>query len=292
MERTSVAVDWAEDWRFLMLVGTGLLMQVSHPVIGGGVEAYSTYATDPYGRFDRSVWPVLAMVVMGEEAAGFSADLRAMHKQIGGTDHQGRSFHAWDPEGAFLVPATACYATEKAAEIFGKRLTADEAEDVYAAWRAAGLAFGIPESRVPKDYLAYREWLDAVVEERLEDHPTAHEVLGTIRRPPAPPRVPAILWRPIGHGVVGRVALLVTVGTIPPTLRTTLGLRWTARDERALRAFGTVVRLIDRALPRVLRKPTGRIIRHRWDSFRTYAAHGAALGIAPNLAKETREHVA
>jgi uncharacterized protein (DUF2236 family) len=279
-----LASELAGDWRFLLLVGTGLLMQVAHPVIGGGVADHSSYQTDPFGRFDRSVWPVLAMVIMGDEAASFSADLRAMHRGIGGVDHEGRRYHAWDPEGAFLVPATACYAAELSADLFGSPLSAGQREQVYAGWRRAALDFGIPEREVPVDHAAYREWLGVVSRERLEDHPTARAVLSTLRRPPAPPRVPRPLWAALGRPVVGGLATLVTVGTLPPDLRERLGLEWTRGDARKLAAFAWIVRRVNAVLPRSIRTLPGRLVRRRFAEFQAYAAHGADLGIAPSMA--------
>jgi uncharacterized protein (DUF2236 family) len=281
-----IAQELAADWRLLLMVGTGLLIQVSHPVIGGGVGRYSSYRTDPYGRFDRSVWPVLAMVLMEEGADDYGRNLRAMHRGIQGVDHAGRRFHAWDPEGAFLVLASAAYVSEQVADVFGRPLDDGQRTEVFLAWRAAAVRFGIPERTLPDDLAGYRSWLDHVVTERLENHPTARELLGTLRRPPAPPRVPRLVWWPIGSLVVGPLATLVTVGTLPPNLRETLGLRWTRRDQAALRAFALVVRAADAVMPRRLRKITAEIVRRRGSEFRAYAAHGAELGIAPSIAED------
>jgi uncharacterized protein (DUF2236 family) len=281
-----IAQELAADWRLLLMVGTGLLIQVSHPVIGGGVGQYSSYRTDPYGRFDRSVWPVLAMVLMEEGADDYGRDLRAMHRGIQGTDHVGRRFHAWDPEGAFLVLASAAYVSEQVADVFGRALDDEQRAQVFLAWRAAARRFGIPERSLPDDLAGYRAWLDHVVSERLEAHPTAVELLGTIRRPPAPPRVPHLLWWPIGSLVVGPLATLVTLGTLPPKLRETLGLSWTRRDQVTLRVFALVVRAMNAVMPRRLRKLTAEIVRRRGADFRAYAAHGAELGIAPSIANE------
>lgn len=283
-----LAAELAGDWKFLFFVGSGLLVQVSHPVIGGGVAEHSSYQTDPFGRFDRSVWPVLAMVVMGDEADAFCADLREMHRGIGGVDHLGRSYHAWDPEGALLVPVTAHLASEMSAELFGRPLTPDQKEQVWAAWRRAALGFGIPERTVPADHAELVAWVDRVVGERLEDHPTARVVLATLGRPPAPPRVPGFLWRLGARQLVGHLATLVTVGTVPPVLRERLGLTWTRANARELAAFALVVRVVDRLLPRRLRGLPGSMIRRRFDEFSAYAAHGAELGMAPSLFVEQR----
>ncbi|AEF42141.1 oxygenase MpaB family protein [Hoyosella subflava] len=280
---TTIAEELATDWRFLLLVGTGLLLQVCHPVIGAGVGQYSTYRTDPWGRFRRSVWPVLSMVVMGEQAGEYSRNLRALHRGIQGVDHTGRRYHAWDPEASWLVLASAVYASETAADLFGEPLTDSQREEVFRSWKRAGIAFGIPERALPANHAAHVAWLDEVAMRRLVNHPTARELLGVLRHPPAPPRVPGWLWAPIGYCVVGPLATFVTVGTLPPALRETLGADWTHADEVRLRAFASIVRRVDRLMPRQLRSVSGTIVRRNWASNQEYAAHGAAIGIAPSI---------
>lgn len=278
----------AADWRLLLVVGTGLVIQVSHPVIGAGVGEHSTYRSDPFGRAMRSVWPVLAMVMF--EDAGYGADMREMHRGIGGTDAQGRSYHAWNAEAAFLVTASAGWLSERYAELFGTPLTEDERKEVFHAWRRAALSFGVPATQVPADLASFEVWWDRLVEERLEDHPTAHDVLATLRRPVAPPRVPRLLWRPVGR-LVGETAHFVTIGTLPPVLRDRLGYVWTRSDERKLRAFGRVVRVVDRLLPRRARMINGLLVKRYEKQIRAHVAHGAELGIAPSIAASSMRAV-
>ena len=50
------------DTRVLFFLGTGLIVQVAHPVIGKAVGEHSNYRTDAYGRLQRSLellWPVV-----------------------------------------------------------------------------------------------------------------------------------------------------------------------------------------------------------------------------------------
>ena len=283
--RQRTASDLAGDWRLLLLVGNGLLLQVAHPVIGAGVGQHSSYATDPYGRFARSVWPVLALVMLPEdELDQYAADLRAMHRGIAGTDHEGRSYHAWDPEAMLWVLATAMTACEQVGDTFGRRLAEEERIELFRSWRRAARAMGIPERSLPDDLASYRSWYDHVVADRLEDHPTAREVLGVLRRPTAPPHVPEQLWRLIGHGLVGPLAALVTVGTLPAPARASLGLRWTRRDQLALKVLACVVRAVALVMPPPLRDINARMVARQHDWMLAYAAQGATLGRAPSMA--------
>lgn len=280
--------ELAQDWRILLVAPTALVLQVAHPVIGAGVGQYSHYATDPWGRALRSVWPVLAMLLL--EDRGYGADLREMHRGIGGVDHQGRRYHAWDPEAAFFVLATACYVSEQIGLRFGRPLTDAEREQVFQAWRRAGLAFGIPERQLPQDVAAFDAWFTQVVEDRLEDNATVHGLLATLRSAPAPRFVPRLLWRPLAERLIGPVALLVVAGTLPAAARARLDIAWTPRDERRLVVLGRVVRVVHRVLPRPLRSVNGLVIRRYEAQIREYAARGAELGMAPSIVGDQGSH--
>ncbi|WAP54682.1 oxygenase MpaB family protein [Streptomyces sp. S465] len=56
--------------------------------------------------------------------------------------------------------------------------------------------------------------------------------------------------------------MCVITGLLPPVVRERLGLTWTRRDERRLRRFGAVVRVLVPLLPERLRYlPTARAAR-------------------------------
>jgi len=280
--------ELAQDWRILLLAPTALVMQVAHPVIGAGVSQYSVYATDPWGRAMRSVWPVLAMVMI--EDHGYGADMRALHRGIGGVDHMGRRYHAWNAEAAFFVLATACYISEQVELRFGTPMTEVERDEVFQAWRAAGLSFGIPERELPADVAEFDAWFGNVVETRLEDHPTAHELLGTLRDVPAPPYVPRLLWRPVARRLIGPVARLLVTGTLPPAVRDRLGLTWSARDERGFRLLARLVRCVHAMLPRPLRNVNGLLVRRYEQQIREHIARGAAHGNVSSAASHPGAH--
>ena len=63
--------------------GRALLMQVAHPGVGFGVEQHSTYASDPWGRFFRTM-DVMMKLSFGtpESSAKQTRMLAAMHKRV------------------------------------------------------------------------------------------------------------------------------------------------------------------------------------------------------------------
>ncbi len=56
-----------------------------------------------------------------------------------------------------------------------------------------------------------------MIDEVLEDHPTAHNLLAVIDSGPCPPFLPAplrLLWRPLGSTAASSLTRLVTVGAL------------------------------------------------------------------------------
>lgn len=286
---SNLAAELAGDWRLLLVAPTALALQVTHPVIGAGVSQYSNYRTDPWGRAARSVWPVLAMVMIDDN--GYASHIRQMHRGIGGTDHQGRAYHSWDPEAAYWVLATATYASEQWREHFGKPLTPAERSEVFRHWRDAAINFGIPERHLPADYSDFQEWFSTIVEHKLENHPTFHSLIATLRAPAAPPYVPALLWLPIARWLIGPLVLLVIGGTLPPTLRARVGMAWSPRHVRRFAAFARLIRAVNAVMPPALRS-INQLIVHRYEQWmRDYVAEGAAIGIAPSIAHQSPKSV-
>ena len=154
------------------------------------------------------------------------------------------------------MPLTAYHAALTHARYFRPR-PYDAAEEVQLYDEVLRLCriLQVPERMLPVDPDAYRAYLDHVIDDVLENHPTAHAVLATADDSPPLPGLPAplkLFWRPVATAG-GRLNRLLTVGTLPPAARDKLGLRWTAADERALRAVGRTLGAVNRRLPERLR---------------------------------------
>lgn len=276
LRRDSLTARWAADWRLIMLAPSALLLQVAHPVIGSGVAQHSVFRTDPIGRFDRSYWPTLALAFYGDDTAEYGRDIKAMHKPIGGTDHAGRKYHAWDPEAYFFVLATAHWASEIAATRFGPGLSDAQRSELYAGWRQMALLAGLPERAAPVDLLSFEQWFDRVLRERLEHHPSVDDVLATLAAPPVPAPVPAWLWKLVMWRMIGPLAVWVNTGVLPPVVRERLGLEWTARDERRMRHYATMIRATNRVMPPPLRTITRTVALWRKDKIMNDIRRAAA----------------
>jgi uncharacterized protein (DUF2236 family) len=236
--------------------GGAFLLQVMHPAIGAVVDAESVYRTDTWGRAARSWASVQTWIYGGEKALAESQRLRHLHKTLGATDEQGRTFHALEPGPWAWVPLTAYQSTLEYCRRFATPLSPAEERRLYAEVLKLCRILQVPERLLPPDVEAYWAYFEAMIEQTLEDHPTAHKLLDVIDSAPCPPWLPAplrALWRPLGALPAANVMRLTTVGSLPERARDKLGLRWRKSDEIQLRAVGKMLGEANARLPERLK---------------------------------------
>lgn len=252
----SVAWRVVGDWRIGLVLGRGLLLQVMHPVVGAGVAEHSTYQSDPWGRLNRSLIPIIGAVYDGPAARQTGADIREMHKSIKGVDGQGRRYHAMDPDAYFWVHATIFESVLRTHELFGRQLSVEEQDQFYEEWRQVGRTLGLRDRDMPSNLPGFRAYYARMLADRLENHATAHDVLAQISSKDTPPPpvwpLPAAVWKVLTSPLLG-IYQSVTIGSLPVAAREKLGIEWTKRDERRLRRYAAVIRLLGSVIPRRLR---------------------------------------
>lgn len=249
----SVTWRYAGDVRILVAAGYALVLQVAHPTVAAGVSEHSDYSVDPWGRLLRTLDYTNLMVYGGAEAAvATGRRLREAHAEIKGTTPQGRRYRALEPEAFAWVHATLVEAIVTGHRHFGRRLDAQEIEELYAEWRAMGQLIGVGEQDLPADWGKFRDYFDAMVDQRLEDSDVLHDVLSNLARP-GPPPIPLLTewaWR-VGRIPIGRLFSLATVGLLPAVLRERCGLRWSRAEALQLSALGAAARSVTPIMPKL-----------------------------------------
>jgi uncharacterized protein (DUF2236 family) len=264
------------DVRALLLAPELLLLQVAHPVVGAGVADHSNFRAEPWPRLGRTLLSLSTVIYGGQEAATAEARrLIGVHAAMKGVDPSGRRYHALHPEAYHWVHATLVRAPVDAMRIFGRQLGEDELAAYYREMRDVGRVWGLKEHHLPPDWPAFTAYYDAMVAERLEANRSVRDVLDALAAPARPAAwIPDVLWRPLA-GAAGRAALFVTTGVLPPVLRERFGLSWSPRQERRLRRFARVVRLLVSPLPAGLRVALGGILARRAERRRRARPHVA-----------------
>ena len=86
------SVTWRVMAEPVLMLGAGraLLMQAAHPLVAEGAIEHSTYATDPYGRFERTVeWVTVVCFGTTAEARRACRHVNRLHGAV-----EGRLRHA------------------------------------------------------------------------------------------------------------------------------------------------------------------------------------------------------
>jgi uncharacterized protein (DUF2236 family) len=235
----------------ILLAGRALVLQVAHPTVGAGVRDFSRFRSDPWGRLDRTVTSLLTQLFGGAGAGVEARRLRDRHRHIAGTGFDGRPYRASEPEAWGWVHLTNATTMLAFHERWGRPLTPDEQERFWADWRQAGLVLGLRPGTLPADVEGLRTQVENMVADVLGDNETVRMVLRMLALEDVPPPrrlLPLPLWkalRPLGRSLL----IDTTVGTLPPALRATLGLGWTADQQRRLEHIATLVRHASAGVP-------------------------------------------
>lgn len=153
---------WRLNSKWFVLLGgaRAAILQVADPRVGEGVESYSTYRTDPFGRLERTLDAVTTI--------GFGAperreqvldDLRRMHAGVRGRTAEGRPYSALDPALMFWVLATLVDTVIEVERRYVGRLGERDRAAYYAESVRVAEAFGIPDRLVPGDLAAFRAYM-------------------------------------------------------------------------------------------------------------------------------------
>ncbi len=251
----SVTWRYAGDARLIATGAHSILLQVAHPTVGAGVTEHSGFRADPWGRLLRTLDYFYVMVYGGPEAAARMGNrIRDMHREIRGVRPDGRRYHALEPEAYAWVHATLADSLVRWHQLFGRAMEQHEIDQYYAEWRRCGELVGVLESDLPDNWPEFREYLEEMVEERLQRTAAVDEVLEALEHP-ADPRLPfpaETAWRlartPANHHVA-----LITGGLLRPALRELFGIEWSRGKQHQLRLMAAASRAATPLLPPTLR---------------------------------------
>ena len=250
----------AGEVRGLLTLPAALTMQVAHPAVSAGVDEYSVFRTDPWGRAERSVASVLRWVYGEEEAAAEGRRLRRLHREIQGVDAHGRAYRALDPANYAWVHATGFPVFQHSRRYLGPRpYTPDEERQLYAEWLQVGRILGIQDRDMPQTLDEFWPYYRRMLSEEVERTLVVEELISLRRSVPPPERGPRpvrvllrLLW-PVLRPAFVRFQRFVTIGFMPPDAREAIGLPWSPRQERRLVLLGRVAGAVVPRLPERLR---------------------------------------
>lgn len=240
------SVSWRVDREAIVLAGgsCALLMQAAHPAVAAGVAQHSTYATDPFGRLFRTLVSSFD-VVFGSRSQADAAITRvnAIHRRVRGRiPESGAEYSALDPEALLWVHATLVDTALRVYERWVAPLSPEEREAYHRESARVVELLGVEAGRVPPTMGELREWMAAMLDGPVHVTDTARQVARTVLYPTRIP--PRVAWD---------AAHLISLSTLPRSLRRQYGIRWSAERERGVERMARASRLLLPRLPGPLR---------------------------------------
>ncbi len=213
--------------------GRALLLEVAHPLVAAGVAEHTNFRSDPFGRLQRTL-DAMTAIVFRERGAALAAARRieAAHGRVrgrlaravgpfaAGTPYSGR-----DPELVCWVWATLVDTALASYQHFVAPLDDEALEAYYADQRILARLVGVPGDRVPPNAAAFRRYFDEMIaSDTLTVSDEAREIAEAVLDPPA-------------SQFGGRVLRDLTAWLLPPRVRERFGLVWDADRERRVGAL-------------------------------------------------------
>jgi uncharacterized protein (DUF2236 family) len=252
------SITWKVNREAVVVAGWGraILLQLAHPAVAAGVHDHSAFRGSLRASVRRLHSTVRAMLSFTfgdvEQIVNTAAGINTIHDRVRSRAGQaGRSYSAHDPELQRWVHATLLESIPLTYERFVGALTARERDQYCAEAAIMEPLLGMPAGWLPRD----SQQLDAYMRDMLAG---GHLVINDTSRALAR----AVLYPPRWYVAwpAFRAVQLLTIGSLPPSVREAYGFEWTAREARAMARWTAVLRTSVRLLPRVARQwPMARV---------------------------------
>lgn len=251
------SVTWRVMREPLLLFGAGraLLMQAAHPLVAQGAIDHSAYATDPFGRLERTVeWVTVVSFGTTAEAQRATAQVVALHRAVQGRLPRANATPRVEAQTAYTADDPALLRWVHASFVDTMLATHDslvgglddaERDAFVHEWDAVAALMGVPRRLLWRDAAALRAYVRRqVTRGPALPGPGSRTVADTVLHPP----VSSPSMRPAAE-----VLSFIAVGLLPDELRRGYGLPWTPAHAAAHRALRVALRALRATLPRRLR---------------------------------------
>jgi uncharacterized protein (DUF2236 family) len=232
------------DNRMALLGPRAAVLQNMLPSLGQGVEEHSVWFAETLARLQRSIPPIFNTVYGADgEAAGH--EVRDFHKPIKGKLPDGSPYSALNPSTYYWAHATFIEHTITATDLFIRRLTEAEKEQLFRESITWFARYGVSDTGTPQTYAEFKDYWQHALDERLVAHRTAAYGVGYATKGwPRPQQVPAPLWFVVKRPI-NTFSSFLTIGGMPAEGREILGLPWSEKRERRYQRFAAVSRSLN-----------------------------------------------
>ena len=239
------SVSWKLNREILVVAGWGraILLQLAHPAVAAGVNDHISFRGCPISGFRRLRSTVSSMLALTfgdtEQMVSAAAVINSIHDRV-----RGRTYSAHDPALLTWVHATLLESIPMTFERLVGPLTARERDRYCSEAAIMEPLLGIPAGRLPRNATD----LDTYMRDMLESGTlVVNETSRTLARAILFPPKWQLAWP------LFRPMQLITIGSLPPSIRDAYGFQWSARDARALARWSRLLRVASRLLPSAAR---------------------------------------
>lgn len=246
------------SYLFHLMLPQAFVLQSAHPVIDAAVSKDKKYKLDPWGRAKGSVallWPVV--YARPEKAIAMGQRLRELHRQIKGTDKDGKPYHALDPEAYSWVHITGFDATLRMYELFGTPPSPDQRKQMFEEWKQMGALLGIHDKHIPQTEKEYWKHFNHIIDDRLIWGDVVADLMdrkyfANYPKPEELKNFPEFIWQ-IFIQPAGWLGHKITLATLPKNFRSKFNIQWSKRDQAFFQIFAWAVRTFYPWMPESLR---------------------------------------
>jgi uncharacterized protein (DUF2236 family) len=238
-----------------------ILLQLAHPLVAAGIAQHSGFRASTFAPLVRLQATVGAMrqLVFGsdDEADAVVARIRAVHDRVhgalpegAGTHAGGARYSAHDPALLLWVHATLLDSHVRILEPLLRPFTTEERDRYCREAGSFAVLLGAAAADVPLTWQQLQDYMAAeMASGRVTVGADARALSGDILRS----ALGRLVWP------LQRAGELMTVGSLPPAIRSGYGFAWNDARERRRRRVVATLRAIRAAAPvRVARWPEAR----------------------------------
>ncbi|HEY2449930.1 MAG TPA: oxygenase MpaB family protein [Mycobacterium sp.] len=252
--RRTPQLDDTLMWMALLLGPANVIMQLARPGVGYGVMESRVDS----GRIDlhpikraRTTFTYLAAAMAGtdEQKAAFRRAVNRAHAQVYSTPDSPVEYNAFDPDLQLWVAACLYKGGVDFYRMFVGELDEQDAERHYRDGMVLGTTLQVPPEMWPPDRAAFdRYWHEQLDKVHIDD--SVRDYLYPI----AVGRVRAVTLPEPLRRLPERLALLITTGFLPQRFRDEMQFSWDAAKQRRFDRLIAVLRTVNNALPRFVRR--------------------------------------
>jgi uncharacterized protein (DUF2236 family) len=248
------SVTWKINREMIVIAGWGraVLLQLAHPAIAAGVQDHSSALRggflSAFRRLHSTVGAMLSLTFGDtEHMIDAAAGINTIHDRVNGRLRDGAqgAYSAHDPSLQRWVHATLLESIPLTYDLLVGPLALRERDQYFTEAAIMEPLLGMPAGWLPRSSAQLDAYMgDMLANGSLMVTDSSRKLARTVLYPPKW----YLAWP------VLRPMQLLTIGSLPPSIRQAYGFEWRARDARALARWTTSIRALLRVLPSFARE--------------------------------------